>query len=57
MIFGTTWHEFIGGLALLVIIVIVGVLLALASTVPTELWALATTLIGLLFGIQIPKQP
>lgn len=57
MFSGLTWHEFIGGIAVIVLLVIIGALLALADSVPSELYGTLGTLIGLLFGIQIPKTP
>lgn len=54
MLSQTTFHEFVLGVAFLILLVIIGVLLALATAVPAELYALASAIFGVLTGVQIP---
>jgi hypothetical protein len=50
-----SFHEVILGVAFLIILVMIGGLVVLSDSVPTELYALETTILGILTGAQLPS--
>lgn len=50
-----TWHEFIIGILAIILVVAITLLIGFNHTVPAELWAMATSLIGVIIGIQVPS--
>lgn len=50
-----TFQEVVAGIIAIIVILTIAALLATQSAVPAELWAMATYLLGIVTGVNIPS--